>query len=97
MGAGGYNPELQARRDAEKAKHLDPSVIENNRRFDEQRKARFQARAEQLAKLPPVGKRPHCKQCDKEMEPARIQGFGYNGNNRFCTLRCGFRWALART
>ena len=79
------------------AKRRELPSEEWNARMDAQRKERYKARAEQLAKLPPVGKRPHCKQCDKEMEPARIQGFGYNGNNRFCTLRCGFRWALART
>lgn len=25
-----------------------------------------------------------------------IEGYGYNGRGHFCTLRCGWRWAIDR-
>lgn len=66
------------------------------------REARKQRREELAKAFPPPGRRRHCWDCSKEMEPysqwkpgTPLQ-YGYEGNNHFCTLRCGFRWALAQ-
>lgn len=67
------------------------------------RKEAKELRAAELATLPPKGKRPHCRYCDHELGVYIFYAvdserkFGYEGNNKFCTLRCGFNWAVART
>ena len=30
----------------------------------------------------------------QEIDPEHKKQFGYDGNGIFCTLRCGYRWAL---
>jgi hypothetical protein len=48
---------------------------------------------------------PRCRRCacklkpyiyfgDSVIDPKREKRFGYEGNGFFCTLRCGFRFAL---
>lgn len=73
-----------------------------NERMNEQRKQERMRRAAMIAELPPVGQRPKCRQCSHELEVYfhwsggdDTHCFGYEGNNNFCTLRCGFRWAVA--
>lgn len=37
----------------------------------------------------------HCKYCGKRLRKAQFfEGYGYDGNGFFCTLRCGFGWAV---
>jgi len=51
--------------------------------------------------------RPFCRTCDKplgqyrffghpDIDPGKARRWGYEGNGYFCTLRCGFNWALVR-
>jgi hypothetical protein len=51
--------------------------------------------------------RPECRTCDKRLptfrffrhptiDPTGTRQFGYEGNGFFCSLRCGFNWALVR-
>jgi len=76
----------------------------------QQHKARIEAerkadRAERAAvKLAPIGKRPRCQSCDRELRPYRWRGvdrpgrlYGTYGDNRFCGLTCGWRWACSHT
>jgi hypothetical protein len=52
------------------------------------------------AEIAPVGKRPHCEHCDRELRVYRYRKagskklYGTYGDNRFCGLTCGYRWAL---
>jgi hypothetical protein len=50
-------------------------------------------------------KAPNCRECGKPLapyiyfghptiDPERKKQFGYGGNGVFCTLRCGYRYAL---
>lgn len=54
----------------------------------------------QSANVAPVGKRPHCDQCDRELRVYRYRKagsaklYGTYGDNRFCGLTCGYKWAL---
>lgn len=64
---------------------------------DEQRRAQ---RKVDMADLDPVGERPHCWMCRHQLRPYVYHAlgdgkkYGYEGNNIFCSLRCGFRWAV---
>lgn len=38
-----------------------------------------------------------CLYCGKQLRKAQFHdGLGYDGNGIFCTLRCGFAWAVRR-
>jgi hypothetical protein len=50
---------------------------------------------------------PLCRSCGRPLpkyqffghpviDPERSRQYGYEGNGYFCTLRCGFKWALAK-
>ena len=54
-----------------------------------------------------MGKRPTCHNCGeplsqyrffghKDIDPDKKRRWGYEGNGIFCTLRCGFNWALSK-
>lgn len=58
-----------------------------------------------LSSKPRGTKRPICRTCDKPLghykyfghpviDPTKVKVFGYEGNGYFCSLRCGFNWAL---
>lgn len=60
--------------------------------------------ARDSVKLAPRGKRPHCITCDRELRPyprrrpsSPGQLYGTYGDNRFCGLTCGWRWAIHNT
>lgn len=44
--------------------------------------------------------KPLCRQCGKPLKnwwgyhPRRLIGLGYEGNGKFCTVRCGYHWAI---
>jgi hypothetical protein len=69
-----------------------------NERLD--REQREQRAVRQSAPVAPAGKRPHCEQCDRELRVYRYRKagskklYGTYGDNRFCGLTCGYRWAL---
>lgn len=59
------------------------------------------------SRTPRRGKQPNCRRCGKplwpyiyfghpDIDPKHEQKWGYNGNNVFCTLRCGYHWAMDR-
>jgi hypothetical protein len=31
-----------------------------------------------------------------ERDPNTIEGFGYHARGKFCSLRCGYEWAMVR-
>ena len=72
----------------------------------EQERAEAAARRKAV-KLLPVGKRPRCLGCSKELQPYVCRGqewavkrgmvYGGRGDNRFCSLRCGYAWATRNT
>jgi len=60
-------------------------------------------RAERQSALTmPAGKRPHCRHCNRELRLYRWRKagspklYGTYGDNLFCGLTCGYRWALRR-
>lgn len=47
---------------------------------------------------------PLCEYCRKPLpaypwrdQPWATGAWGYHGDGVFCTLRCGYKWAIART
>lgn len=57
----------------------------------------------------PIGKRPRCMNCSREMTPAMMTadghvtfsaakasrvGYGYMGNGYFCKVKCGYLYGL---
>lgn len=58
-----------------------------------------------MAKAAVPGVPPTCPTCSRRLrpykfyahpviDPLKVSRWGYEGNNIFCTLRCGFNWGL---
>lgn len=43
-----------------------------------------------------MAERTRCLYCNAKLRKALLHGVGYDGNGIFCTLRCGFLWALRK-
>lgn len=62
--------------------------------------ARAERKERKAVQVAPIGQRPHCKHCDRELRLYRWRKagsgklYGTYGDNLFCGLTCGWRWAV---